>query len=57
MAMPRQQRFRRDEERAPAQARHEPARSGQECAIGRLKRGASNLAAKDRELVAKHDDL
>ena len=57
LAMPAQKRVGRDEERAPAMARDEPARSGQECSVGWSKRGASNLAAKDRELVAKHYDL
>jgi hypothetical protein len=55
--MPAQQRVRRDEERAPAPARDEPARGGQERSIGRPKRRARDLAPKDRKFVAKHDDL
>ena len=55
--MPAQERVRRDEERAPTLARDEPAGSGQERSVPRPKRGASNLAPKKRELVAKHHDL
>jgi hypothetical protein len=55
--MPAHERVGRDEERTPALAREQPARGGQERAVGGPKRGPSHLAPQDRELMTEHDDL
>ena len=56
LAMPADERVRRDEERVPALARNAPARSGEERPIGPPKCRPRDLTPKDREFVAKHDD-
>jgi hypothetical protein len=55
--MPVHERVGRDEERTPALAREQPARGGQERAVGGPKRGPRDLAAQDGELMTEHDDL
>jgi hypothetical protein len=55
--MPAQQGVRCHEERAPTPAREEAAGGGEEGSISGSKRGPSNLAATNPELVAKHHDL
>jgi hypothetical protein len=55
--MPSQQRVRRDEERAAALAREQPAGGGEERAIRRSKRGPSDLAPKNRQLMTQNHDL
>ena len=57
LAMPAQERVRRDEERAPALARNAPARRGEERPIGPPKYRPRDLTPKDRKFAAKHDDL
>jgi hypothetical protein len=55
--MPADERVGRDEERAPALAREQPARGGRERPVGGPKRGPRNLAPQDRELMTENDDL
>src|SRR3954447_11703622 len=57
LAMPAHECVGRDEERTPALAREQPARGGQERAVGGPKRGPRDLAPQDRELVTENDDL
>ncbi len=56
-AMPTQQRVRTDEERLLARSLQEPAGRGQKDPVGLLQTGTSDLTAKNRQLVAEHDDL
>jgi hypothetical protein len=55
--MPAEERVGRDEERTPALAREEPARGGQERAVGGPQRGPRDLAPQDGELMTENDDL
>jgi hypothetical protein len=55
--MPAQQRRRRDQEGRPALARQQLRQGGQQHPIGRHVPRTPNLAAQNRQLVAKHFDL
>ena len=57
LAMPADERVGRDDGRTPALAREEPARGGQERAVGGPKRGPRDLAPQDGELMTENDDL
>jgi hypothetical protein len=46
-----------NEERSPAPAWQDPACRGQQCAIPHPVDGALHLAAKDRDLATKDEDL
>src|SRR5205085_2020398 len=56
-AMPAQQRRRRDQKRLPARAWQYPTRRGKEDPIGRRQLWPTGLPTKNRQLMAKHDDL
>src|SRR3954471_7438811 len=57
LAMPADERVGRNEERTPALAREQPARGGQERAVGGPKRRLRDVAPQDGELTPEHDDL
>jgi len=52
-----QERRRRHQKHGPVHARHASARRRQEQPIGHTKRGSSDVTAKDRQLVAEHENL
>jgi hypothetical protein len=56
-AMPGQERLRPHRERRPGAARKHPAERRQQDAVVRLEARAADLAAKDRQLVAEHENL
>jgi hypothetical protein len=56
-ALPREQGFRGEEERAPPRAGEQPARRGQERTIGGPQHRARYLPAQHSRLMAQHDDL
>ena len=56
-AMPAQQRLRADRERRPRRSRQRPAQRREQRAISRARSRPSELAPRDRELVAEHQDL
>ena len=56
-SMPAQDRLGRDEERRPALLGDEPRQGGDECSVRPGEAGSCDLAAKDRHLVAQHQDL
>jgi hypothetical protein len=55
--MPAQQRLRPDEERVPGAARQHPAEGRQQQPVVGLDARPVDLAAKDRQLVAEHENL
>jgi hypothetical protein len=57
LAMPAKQRVRTNEERRPARSAKELARRSQEHTISLVQPRTSDLATKNRELVAQHHDL
>jgi hypothetical protein len=55
--MPEQERLRSHGERVPGAARKDPAECRQQDSVVRLEPGPLDLATKDRQLVAKHENL
>jgi hypothetical protein len=55
--MPVEERFRPHQERVPRAARQHPAERRQQHSVVRLESRLPGLPAKDRQLMAEHEDL
>ena len=55
--MPGQERLRPDRERSPGVAGKHPAERREQDSVVRLEAWATDLAAKDRQLVTEHENL
>jgi hypothetical protein len=57
LAVPAQQRRRRDEEDRPARSGQQPRQGGQHDPVGGLELGASDLSTKHRDLMTQNEDF